>query len=377
MQAPADLLGQRHARVRQLLEQHQLDGLLTANPPNVFYLTNLAASSAVVLVTRAQLYLLTDFRYSSAVHRLIDSAEGPLGAIFRLVDSSYDEAVVELLATLDPGRYGFESAHVPVKQHAHWSRSLANRSTGCDLQPADSLVEGLRAVKDAFEIRVMTEAAARISDVARNILGTVVAQGATELELAADIDWRIKRAGFDRTAFDTIVASGPNSALPHAHPTRRRLQAGDLAVLDFGGVFHGYCVDLTRTVAVGEPSAEQKRMYRAVLEAQRAAIRTVRPGVGTHEVDSAARRVLGEAGLAEAFGHSTGHGLGLDVHEAPRLGRLRPGVEATNLVPGMICTVEPGAYVAPMGGIRLEDDVLVTEGPCTVLTDVPFDDRLM
>jgi Xaa-Pro aminopeptidase len=251
-------------------------------------------------------------------------------------------------------------------------------SASLELVPTDSLVERLRLVKDEFEATILREAASRLSEVARGVLSDLARPGGREHDMAAEIDWRLKRAGFERTAFDTIVAAGPNAALPHAHPTDRRVEAGDLLLLDFGGVLHGYCVDLTRTVAIGPVRDEYRRIYRAVYDAQRAAIASVRPGCLTDAVDAAARDRLTASGLGEAFRHSTGHGLGLEVHEEPRLGRTREGgPPAVPLEAGMVCTIEPGAYLPDLGGVRLEDDVRVSADGCQVLTDVPFDDRLL
>jgi Xaa-Pro aminopeptidase len=186
--------------------------------------------------------------------------------------------------------------------------------------------------------------------------------------VAHDIDALIRRLGFERPAFETIVASGPNSALPHARPGARVLQPGDGVVLDFGGVYDGYCVDLTRTVQLGDAGSDFRRVFAAVAEAQQAAIASIRPGIPASAVDSAARAVLGRYGLEEAFGHGTGHGLGLEVHEEPRIGRALAGVPDLLLEAGMVFTVEPGAYVEGVGGVRIEDDVLVTEDGCVVLT---------
>jgi len=181
----------------------------------------------------------------------------------------------------------------------------------------------------------------------------------------------MRAAGFERQAFDTIVGSGPHSALPHYRAGERVLTSGDLVVLDFGGVLDGYCCDLTRTVSIGPPSPEARRLYTAVYDAHQAAIAAIRPGVESTAVDAAARSVLESRGLGEAFGHGTGHGLGLNVHEEPRITRPRSDVPAVPLVPGMVFTVEPGAYLAGFGGVRIEDDVLVTETGCEVLTSVP------
>jgi Xaa-Pro aminopeptidase len=200
-----------------------------------------------------------------------------------------------------------------------------------------------------------------------------VREGVSERRVAGAIEAALRDAGYERPAFDTIVASGPNAALPHHRPGDRLLARGDLVVLDFGGVLDGYCCDLTRTVSVGPAAPEARRVHGAVREAQQAALDALRPGVPAWDVDGAARAVLDRHGLGEAFGHGTGHGLGLDIHEDPRLSRRRPDAAPVPLEPGIVCTIEPGAYLAGWGGVRIEDDVLVTETGCEVLTSVPRD----
>jgi Xaa-Pro aminopeptidase len=229
------------------------------------------------------------------------------------------------------------------------------------------VVERIRVVKDAAEVATLRQSAARLTDVVDVAIAAVRA-GVTERAVAAAIEAAIRDAGYDRPAFDTIVASGPNSALPHYRAGNRVLAPGDLVVLDFGGVLDGYCSDLTRTVAVGTADPEARRVHAAVLDAQQAAIAAVRPGVQTSSVDAAARAVLEDRGLGEAFGHGTGHGLGLDVHELPRITRPRSDVPAVLLEPGMVFTIEPGAYLPGWGGVRIEDDVLVTDSGCELLT---------
>jgi Xaa-Pro aminopeptidase len=360
------------------LEASTLDGLIVSRLPNILYLTNLDASAALAVVTRTQLYLISDFRYSAAVDRLLDSPGAPPGTVFERVETSYDEALAGVLGRSGAVRLGFEAAHVAVRQKATWVDRFSTLPSRPDLVATDAVVEQLRLVKDSFEMGVLREAAARLSAVARDVLADLTTAGRTERAVAAEVDWRLKRAGFERTAFETIVAAGPNSALPHAHPTDRPIATGDLLLLDFGGVFHGYCVDLTRTVAVGPVHPEQRRIYRAVHEAQAAAIAAARGGVTADVVDAAARDLLTREGLGEAFGHSTGHGLGLEVHEDPRLARRRSdGPPPPLLVSGMVCTIEPGAYLPNFGGVRLEDDVCLRDDGCDVLTDVPFDDRLL
>ena len=186
----------------------------------------------------------------------------------------------------------------------------------------------------------------------------------------------MREAGYERPAFDTIVASGPHSAMPHYRAGTRVLASGDLVVLDFGGVLDGYCCDLTRTVSIGPPSREMRRVYEAVRDAQAAAIAAVKPGIDASVVDTAARDVVRDRGLAEAFGHGTGHGLGLDVHEEPRVGKPRADLAPVILAPNMVFTIEPGAYLPGSGGVRIEDDVLVTERGCELLTHVGRDELL-
>ena len=208
-----------------------------------------------------------------------------------------------------------------------------------------------------------------------------IRRGRMERDIALAIDWRIRQAGFERPAFDTIVASGPNAALPHARPGERTLTEGDLVVLDFGGVYDSYCVDLTRTVSIGAPSPRAREVHRAVLDAHDQAIAAVAPGRSRFAIDQAARDTLTGCGLGDAFGHGTGHGLGIEVHEDPRVTRRRPGVDPDSgdsgdndtLAAGMVFTIEPGAYLPGWGGVRIEDDVVVTESGVEVITDVTTD----
>jgi Xaa-Pro aminopeptidase len=241
-----------------------------------------------------------------------------------------------------------------------------------ELVATDLLVERLRARKDDYEVATLREAARRLSLVATAVMAAV-RPGRTELELALAIDWRIRQAGFERSAFDTIVASGPNAAQPHARPGRRTISEGDLVVLDFGGVYDSYCVDLTRTVSVGTAGSRAREVYGAVRDAHDRAIEAVAPGRSRFDIDAAARNTLAGYGLGWAFGHGTGHGLGIEVHEEPRIARRAPDVDATDeaVAAGMVFTIEPGAYLPGWGGVRIEDDVLVTDTGVEVLTNAP------
>ena len=384
--APTASLAARLARVRAEMRTRGLDALVVTHLPNVAYLANFDGSTAIALVDEARLYLLSDFRYASAVQALLGSESSPPDVEFVCVDGSYEEGVATVVERCGLRVVGLEAASVPWKRLEWWRARLgAALWVGGDVPPAarvlastDGLVERVRMVKDEVEIAVLREAARRLSAVARSVLEERVARrGRTELEIAADIDARMKAAGFSRPAFETIVASGPHSAQPHARPTERIVGDAELVVLDFGGVLDGYCVDLTRTVATGDVGPAARRIHAAVREAQRRAIASARHGAATDAVDAAARDYLATLGLGDAFGHGTGHGLGLEIHEEPRLGKRRTeGPAPSVLEAGVVCTIEPGVYLPGLGGVRLEDDILVTTGGCDVLTDVPFDARL-
>jgi Xaa-Pro aminopeptidase len=370
--APSAALRRRHDAVRRELSARHLDALAVFARPNIVYLTNFTGSSAIVVITADRLLFLTDFRYVTAV---TDAQGTPVecpGLELVTVDGSYDATLAEVLRGVG-GRIGFEAAHLTVSRHGWLTAALARHGAAPpELVATEEIVERARCRKDEYELTVLREAARRLSRVASDVLAADVRAGRTELEVAAAIEDRMRRAGFERPAFDTIVAAGPNAALPHARPGERILSEGDLVVLDFGGVYDSYCVDLTRTVSVGTAALRAREVYAAVREAHDRAIAAVAPGRSRFDVDRAARDLLAGRGLGEAFGHGTGHGLGIEVHEDPRITRRRPDVDAHDetLEPGMVFTIEPGAYLAGWGGVRIEDDVLVTEAGVEVLTDV-------
>ena len=363
-------LAARHARARQRLSTLSLDALVVTCAANIRYLSNHIGSSGILVLTPEAVYLLVDFRYREAVRMLQQSPSACPGLIVQDVPASYDEALLQCLGDLGASTVGFEAAHVSVARHEGWLRTAAARHPGIAFQPTEKAIEDARLIKDASEMATLRDAAVRLTSVAAAVFEATRA-GETERAVAAALETAIRRAGYERPAFETIVASGPNAALPHHRAGDRVLAAGDLVVLDFGGVLDGYCSDLTRTVSIGPPSPEARRLYTAVYDAQQAAIAAIRPGVESTAVDAAARSVLEARGLGEAFGHGTGHGLGLDIHEEPRITKPRADVPSVPLLPGMVFTIEPGAYVPGFGGVRIEDDVLVTETGCEVLTNVP------
>jgi Xaa-Pro aminopeptidase len=368
--APAPALDGRQGRVRELCSSQGLDVLVVTSSPNILYLSNFGGSAGMVVLTPGRLLLITDFRYVTAVEATRGTPTECPGLELVRVDGSYEETLASVLASLGVHRIGFEAAHLTVSRF-RWIEARLGEAQA--LVPTEGLVERARVIKDAWELRTLREAARRLSAVAREAVHEVRA-GRGEQEVAAAVDGRIRAAGFERTAFDTIVAGGPNAALPHHRPGERRLVEGDLVVLDFGGVYDSYCVDLTRTVAVGRAAPRAREIYGAVREAHDRAIAAVRPGRTRFEVDAAARDTLAGYGLGEAFGHGTGHGLGIEVHEEPRISRRRTGEPSgpdDRLSVGMVFTIEPGAYLPGWGGVRIEDDVVVTAEGADVLTDVP------
>jgi len=369
--APTERLDERHRVVRQELAVHQLDALVVTSLPNILYLTNFTGSSAIAVVTADQVLFVTDFRYVTVVNDLQSTACRCPRLELKVVDGSYDEALATVLQPF--ARVGFEAAHLPVSRFDWLKDRFARLRDGGSpsLVSTENIVERARMVKDAYEVAALREAGRRLSAVTTEVLHTIH-RGQTERDVAMDIDRAVRRAGFERAAFETIVAAGPNGALPHAHPGERKLTEGDLVVLDFGGVYDSYCVDLTRTVSVGRATSRSREVYDAVRRAHDLAVAAVKPGALPSAIDDAARASLAAVGMGEAFGHSTGHGLGIEVHEGPRIGRRRPDAteDEEPVVPGLVFTIEPGAYFPGWGGVRIEDDVLVTESGMELLTHV-------
>jgi Xaa-Pro aminopeptidase len=379
--APTAALDHRHRTIRDDLSARSLDALVVTALPNILYLTNFTGSTAIAVVTPARIHFLTDFRYVTAIADSKGTAHECPNLDLVTVEGSYDASLAALLASLTPPqgsgpamRIGFEAAHLTVSRHTWLVDAIARHESPHALVATEGVVEHARVRKDDYEIATLREAARRLSGVAEQVIADVGA-GQSEREVAMAIEQRLRQAGFAKPAFDTIVAAGPNAALPHARPGERRLTEGDLVVLDFGGVYDSYCVDLTRTVSVGRASTRARDVYAAVLEAHDRAIAAVAPGRSRFDIDGAARQTLADRGLGEAFGHGTGHGLGIEVHEDPRISRRRPDVDTDDaaVASRMVFTIEPGAYLPGWGGVRIEDDVLVTDAGVDVLTNVTTD----
>jgi Xaa-Pro aminopeptidase len=364
-------LARRLASVKDAIVAQGLDALVVTSLPNVLYLTNFTGSSGIAVITPERVIFLTDSRYVTVIEDAQTTEFACPGLDLVKVGASYDATLVEVLTGSPCKRVGFEAAHVPVSRYNYLNERLREDRSPIELLPVEGLVEKKRLIKDGHELAVFEHAGRLLSRVAQEIFGEIRV-GREERDVALAIDSAIRKAGFERSAFETIVAAGPNAALPHARPGTRKLGEGDLVVLDFGGVYDSYCVDLTRTVSVGAASDRARQVHAAVLAARDEALAAVAPGVSRFVVDAAARDRLTAAGMGDAFGHGTGHGLGLEVHEAPRVNQHRTGPETEEdlLAVNMVFTIEPGAYFPGFGGVRIEDDVVVTETGARLLTDV-------
>jgi Xaa-Pro aminopeptidase len=346
------------------LADRKVDAILISAGPNVRYLTGFTGDNAALLVQPGRATLFTDPRFE------IQSAQETAGTGCRL-KISRGPLLVDVAAAIRRAglrRIGYEPARMTCDSFEFLKSKLPMKAS---LEPVRGWVEELRMVKSPEElarIRRSVETNSRAFEQA----AARVRPGMKESDLAAELEYRMRRLGAEKPSFDTIVAGGVRSALPHAQPTAARLETGQLVVVDMGALQDGYCSDMTRMLFLGRPTAKVKRTYGAVLEAQLAAIDAVRAGAGTARVDRAARQVLKGYGLDGAFVHSTGHGLGLEIHEPPRIGRR----DKSRLAAGMAITIEPGVYLEDFGGIRIEDTVVVTETGCEILTPTPKDLRV-
>ena len=349
----------RIGKLRRRITRAGLSGLLVTHLPDLRYLSGFTGSSAALAVTRRTARLFTDGRYTA------QAAEEVRAAQVQIVSGGPAVAAVQWLAA-QPGAEtaGFDPVWTSVADLTKLRSSLPAKLRRSFLTPlAAALVEPLRLVKDEKELALMSKAALKGCDLFEHILG-FLRPGLKEIDVAAELEYRARIAGAEGMSFETIVASGVRSALPHGRATTTKLPRTGFVTLDFGIILGGYCSDMTRTVYLGKPKIKERVAYQAVLEAQEKAVVTVAPGVSCGAVDEAARGVLRKAGFAEAFSHSTGHGVGLEIHELPRIG----AGQTAKLLPGMVVTIEPGIYLAGQFGIRIEDMVVVTRDGGQVLT---------
>jgi Xaa-Pro aminopeptidase len=353
---PDDLRPARHAGLMTLVAAEDLDGLLVTSMPNVRYLTGFTGSAGVVVALPGELVLFTDFRYRVQAEEEVGGA-----ARVEIVDADVWARVLDVLRERRAARMGFEAHIVTVHQAARFNRSDAPSR----FQPVQELVERLRVRKHASEVAAIRRAAALAADALAATLPGIRA-GQTELDVAATLEGELRRRGSEWHPFQTIVASGPRAALPHARTSCRRIEVGDLLLIDFGAQLDGYCADITRTVVVGQAADDRQRLvYDLVREAQAIARAGIRPGMSGREADAIARSLIESRGFGDAFGHSLGHGLGLEVHEGPRVSKSNP----EPLPVDAVVTIEPGIYLPGWGGVRIEDDVYLGAEQTAVLSN--------
>ena len=342
----------RRERLLAVQQEMRANAFVVTAPPNVRYLSGFTGSNGALLLTVDRALLFTDPRYQIQAEEEssceVKIAKGPL---LRHLSSWVRRLKIKTLA-FEAGRISFEDY-----------RQLKELAKGVRLSPLSGAIESLRTVKSSAEIAAVKTSvqlnSAALEQALRHFKASM-----TEVDLAAEIEYRMRQLGADGPAFETIIASGKRTALPHARPTGSPIQRDELLLMDMGANVAGYASDMTRTHAVGKLDSKRKQMHRAVLESQLAAVDTVKPGVSCRDVDRAARDVLRRFGMEQLFIHSTGHGLGLEIHERPRVGRK----ERTKLEAGMVITIEPGVYQQGFGGVRIEDTVVVTPGGCQILT---------
>lgn len=361
-------ISRRLQSLRECLRERKLGGLLVSTPENRRYLSGFTGSAGFLLITQQEAVLATDFRYVEQA-----GAQAPEFRVAR-IGVGY-EWLPQLLVAADARRLGFESENLSVALHQRLRQTLkesqATEERKARLVITAGIVEELRAWKDQEEMELLQRAIA-ISDQAMNAVAPTIRPGQTEGEVAWRLEVAMRELGAEGPSFDTIVAAGPNGALPHHRAGDRAIHAGEPVVIDMGAKYQGYCSDLTRTVLIGTPDETFRRVYDTVLGAQLTAIATVQPGMTGTQADGLARKVIDEAGYGEHFGHSLGHGVGLAVHEYPRVGPTSQGA----LEEGMVFTVEPGIYLSGWGGVRIEDVVALEKAGARVLSKATKRDQV-
>jgi Xaa-Pro aminopeptidase len=360
-----DYLG-RQARLCEALPKARLGALLATHLPNIRYLCGFSGSSGALLIHAAGCVFFTDSRYTQQAKTEVQARKVVIGKKTPLL------AAAEWMGrqprsnrTSKSTMLGIEGQHLTVASQKSLSAALSRHIR---LREAPPLVERARMVKDAEELSAIRTAVQMGAGLFDRALATI-RPGVPEVGVAAEMEFAARKAGAEGMSFETIVASGARAALPHGRASGAAVQAGGFVVCDFGVILHGYCSDRTRTVYVGAATAEARRTYDAVLASQLEAIDTVRPGIKVEQVDRAARKTLQKKGLAKYFTHSTGHGVGLEIHEAPRVAKGQQEI----LLPGMVITIEPGVYLSGQWGVRIEDMVVVTEQGCEVLSPTQKD----
>ena len=331
-------------RLRGEFDKHNIDGMMITNPYNRRYMTGFTGTAGIVLISGSRALFITDFRYTEQAEEQCKGFE-----IIKHTKAIHDE-VAHYAKELGISKLGFEQDQLTFSSYITYRNAVE-----AELVPVSGVVEKLRLIKTNSEIKILKEAA-RIADAAfEHILG-YIRPGLTELDVSNELEFFMRKQGAVSSSFDTIVASGHRSALPHGVASGKVIEAGDFVTLDYGAYYQGYVSDITRTVSVGAPSEELRAIYDIVLEAQLRGMAGIKPGMTGKEADALTRNFIEEKGYGPNFGHSTGHGIGLEVHEGPGLSKSSEII----LEPGMAVTVEPGIYVPGLGGVRIEDDTIIT-----------------
>uniref|UniRef100_UPI00406C03EA M24 family metallopeptidase n=1 Tax=Paenibacillus sp. FSL L8-0158 TaxID=2954752 RepID=UPI00406C03EA len=346
----------RLARLRSKFTALGIDALLITHGPNRRYMTGFTGSAGIVLVTQEEAFLVTDFRY------MMQATDQAVEYSVIRHEAQIFHTLADLTSKLGVHRLGLESRHVSLQQSGQLQAALGS----LEYVQTEDVIERLRDVKDEEEIRTISEAT-RITDAAFTEVLNYIQPGVTERRIAAELEYQLRLAGAESGGFAFIVASGERSALPHGLASDKEIGQNEFVTMDFGANVRGYLSDITRTVFVGQPSERHEKLYAIVLEANMKTIAGLRPGLSGREGDSLGRNVIASYGYGEQFGHGLGHGFGLEIHEQVRLSRESKSV----LVPGHVLTVEPGIYIPGFGGVRIEDDVLITDDGVKVLTSSP------
>lgn len=346
----------RVENIRRKLQELRLDALLITHLPNVRYLTGFSGTSGLCIIGKREAYFVTDFRYQEQSRHEVEAYK-----IFIAKTTLFD-AIKEQKLLRRWNRVGIEGNYLPYAEY----QKLRKLFPSVRFFPHADVVENFAMVKEKEEIKFIQKAASISDRVFKTILD-LIRPGVRELEISAEISYLHKKYGADGDAFETIVASGPRSALPHGVASEKKIRAGELLTLDFGCVYHGYACDMTRTVAVGKPREKAKEIYQIVFDAQQKAIEAAKGGILAKELDAIARGYIESKGYGKYFGHSLGHGLGLQVHEPPRISSQ----SSYRLQEGNVITIEPGIYLPGFGGVRIEDDVVLLNGSCRVLNTSP------
>lgn len=356
----SDYIKGRIQRLRGQMQHFNMDAILITNKPNRYYLSGFTGSSALLYITMEKAQLITDFRYIEQAnsqcqeYEIIDQeTDGLIAAAMKLAKKDHIKSI------------GFESEHISYSTYLELKEYQEY-----EFLPAKSLVEKLRQIKDEAELSKMRQAAKIADDAFSSIVLFIkenYQKGLTERDVALKLEALMKENGASKTSFESIVASGAKSSLPHAEPDQNTLKHGDFVVMDFGCVFQGYCSDMTRTVVIGEPTDKHREIYQIVLKAQMEALSYIRSGLEGKAVDKVARDIITEAGYGKFFGHGLGHSVGIEIHENPRFSPKEPNV----IEEGMVLTVEPGIYIPGFGGVRIEDMVIIKDNGIENLTHSP------